>query len=58
MPLPAGVDDTEGTTSILRCLHWWRWEWLKEMMLEKMMVEVGVVEGDDAREDDGGGGCG
>ena len=24
-------------------------------MLEKMMVEVGVVEGDDAREDDGGG---
>ena len=27
-------------------------------MLEKMMVEVGVVEGDDAREDDGGGGSG
>ena len=31
---------------------------MKEMMLEKMMVEVGVVEGDDAREDDGGGGSG
>ena len=29
---------------------------MKEMMLEKMMVEVGVIEGDDAREDDGGGG--
>ena len=27
-------------------------------MLERMMVEVGVVEGDDAREDDGGGGSG
>ena len=31
---------------------------MKEMMLEKMMVEVGVVEGDGAREDDGGGGSG
>ena len=29
---------------------------MKEMMLEKMIVEVGVVEGDDAREDDSGGG--
>ena len=29
---------------------------MKEMMLEKMMVEVGVIEGDEAREDDGGGG--
>ena len=29
---------------------------MKEIMLEKMIVEVGVVEGDDAREDDGGGG--
>ena len=28
---------------------------MKEMMLEKMIVEVGVVEGEDAREDDGGG---
>ena len=31
---------------------------MKEMMLEKMMVDVGVVEGDDAREDDGGDGSG
>ena len=31
---------------------------MKEMMLEKMIVEVGVIEGDDAREDDGGGGSG
>ena len=31
---------------------------MKEMMLERMMVEVGVVEGDDAREDDGGRGSG
>ena len=29
---------------------------MKEMMLEKMIAEVGVIEGDDAREDDGGGG--
>ena len=28
---------------------------MKEMMLEKMMVEVEVIEGDDASEDDGGG---
>ena len=31
---------------------------MKEMMLEKMIVEVGVIKGDDAREDDGGGGSG
>ena len=31
---------------------------MKEMMLERMIVEVGVIEGDDAREDDGGGGSG
>ena len=29
---------------------------MKEMMLEKMMVEVEVIEGDDAREDDSVGG--
>ena len=29
---------------------------MKEMMLEKMIVEVGVIEGDNAREDDSGGG--
>ena len=31
---------------------------MKDMMLEKMMAEVGMIEGDDAREDDGKGGSG
>ena len=29
---------------------------MKEMMLVKMIAEVGVIEGDDASEDDSGGG--
>ena len=31
---------------------------MKEMMVEKMIVEMGVVEGDDGAEDDSGGGSG